>query len=111
MGEIGRDRREFLYEMSYLDIVLIIRGYRRRNILQYQLQRIQAWASMFCMGNKAGKTPDDVIPLYFDHYRQQEREAVSQEDVEMLQREMQMINELNQKKDEENSKIPSATDS
>ena len=94
--------------MSYCDIVLIIRGYRRRNILQYQLQRIQAWASMFCMGNKDGKTPDDVIPLYFDHYRQQEREAVSQAEIDMLQREMQMINEQNQKKNEDN-KIQTTT--
>jgi len=90
--------------MSYLDVVLIIRGYRRRNILQYQLQRIQAWGSMFCMGNKEGKQPQDVIPLYFDHYKQPEREPVSQEEIDMLQREMQMINEQNQKKDED-SKI------
>ena len=108
MGEIGRDRLEYLYEMSYCDIVLIIRGYRRRNILQYQLQRIQAWASMFCMGNKDGKTPDDVIPLYFDNYRQQERAAVSQAEIDMLQREMQMINEQNQKKNEDN-KIQTTT--
>ena len=109
MGEIGRDRLEYLYEMSYCDIVLIIRGYRRRNILQYQLQRIQAWASMFCMGNKDGKTPDDVIPLYFDHYRQQEREAVSQEVEDMLQREIQLMNEQNQKKNED-SKIQKTPD-
>lgn len=89
--------------MSYCDIVLIIRGYRRRNILQYQLQRIQAWASMFCMGNRDGKQPQDVIPLYFDHYRQQEREAVSHEEVDMLQREMQLMNEQNQKKNEDNT--------
>ena len=82
--------------MSYCDIVLIIRGYRRRNILQYQLQRIQAWASMVCMGNKDGKTPNDVIPLYFDKYKQQERNPISQAEIDMLQREMQMINEQNQ---------------
>ena len=63
---------------------------------------------MFCMGNKDGKTPDDVIPLYFDHYRQQEREAVSQAEIDMLQREMQMINEQNQKKNEDN-KIQTTT--
>lgn len=84
--------------MSYLDIVLIIRGYRRRNILQYQLQRIQAWASMFCMGNKEGKQPQDIFPLYFDHYKEKEHESISQDEVEMLQREMRIINEQNQKK-------------
>jgi len=84
--------------MSYLDIVVIIRGYRRRNILQYQLQRITAWASMFCMGNKEGKQPQDVIPLYFDHYKCEERLPITQDEVEMLQREMKLINEQNQKK-------------
>lgn len=84
--------------MSYLDIVLIIRGYRRRNILQYQLQRIQAWASMFCMGNKEGKQPQDIFPLYFDHYKEKKHESISQDEVDMLQREMRIINEQNQKK-------------
>lgn len=109
MGEIGRDRREYLYEMRYLDIVLIIRGYRRRNILQYQLQRIQAWGSMFCMGNKDGIHPQDIIPLYFDNYKQQERNHISQAEIDMLQREMQMINEQNQKKNED-SKIQTTPD-
>ena len=68
MGEIGRDRREYLYEMSYCDIMLIQRGYRRRNILQYQLQRLQAYGSFHCMGAKDAKAPQDWLPLYIDHY-------------------------------------------
>jgi hypothetical protein len=109
VGEIGRNRREFLYDMSYLEILLIIRGYRRRNILQYQLQRIQAWAAMFCMGNKEGKQPQDIIPLYFDRYKQQEREPISQDEVDQLQREMQLMNEQKQKENEDN-KIQTTTD-
>ena len=67
MGEIGRDRHEYLYEMSYCDILLIQRGYRRRNILQYQLQRLQAFGSFFCMSG-TNKSPQDFIPLYIDRY-------------------------------------------
>lgn len=67
MGEIGRDRHEYLYDMSYCDILLIQRGYRRRNILQYQLQRLQAFGSFFCMSGTT-KTPEDFLPLYVDRY-------------------------------------------
>ena len=54
--------------MSWLDITLIIQGYRHRNALQYQLQRIQAWAAAFCMGNKDHKSPEDLFHLYCDDY-------------------------------------------
>ena len=67
MGEIGRDRQEFLYEMSYCDIYLIQRGYRRRNILQYQLQRLQAYGAFHCMGS-SDKKPAEWLPLYVDRY-------------------------------------------
>ena len=69
MGEIGRDRREFLYDMSYCDILLIQRGYRRRNVLQYQLQRLQAYHALFAFRkNEGSKTPDQLWPCYFDNY-------------------------------------------
>lgn len=68
MGEIGRDRHEYLYEMRWYEILLIIQGYRKRNVLQYQLQRIQAWAAAFSMGNPNHKKPEDLVDLYFDHY-------------------------------------------
>ena len=68
MGEIGRDRHEYLYEMTYCDILLIQRGYRRRNILQYQLQRLQAYGAFHCMAGSNGKEPDDWLPMYIDRY-------------------------------------------
>jgi hypothetical protein len=50
------------------------------------------------MGNKEGKLPQDIIPLYFDHYKQQEREPISQDEVDQLQREMQLMNEQKTKR-------------
>ena len=93
MGEIGRDRHEYLYEMSYCDIYLIQRGYRRRNILQYQLQRLQAFGAFHCMSGSK-KTPEDWIPLYFDRYIEDEEvvSPMSQEDYDELQAEMAAIN-------------------
>ena len=93
VGEIGRDRLEYQYEMSYCDIVLIIRGYRRRNVLQYQLQRMQVFASTFAFGgNKDGKKPEDIWPLYFDHYIEQKAPPISDAEKAELQAEMDAIN-------------------
>jgi hypothetical protein len=93
VGEIGRDRLEYQYDMSYCDIVLIIRGYRRRNVLQYQLQRLQAFASTFAFsGNEKGLKPEDLWPLYFDRYKEQSAPPISQDEVKELQDEMAAIN-------------------
>lgn len=93
MGEIGRNRKEYLYEMSYCEIMLIIRGYRRRNVLQYQLQRMQVFASTFCMGgNKDGKEPQQLWPLYFDKYIDHSQPPISEEEIEDLQAEMEALN-------------------
>ena len=55
--------------MQYWQIALHIRGYYHRRVLQYQLQRMNVWASMFCMGNPDHKLPEDIAHLYFDDYR------------------------------------------
>jgi len=81
--------------MKWWEILLIIQGYRRRNVLQYQLQRIQAWASAFCMGNKDGKRPQDLIDLYIDHYIDEDEDQLSQQEVDDLQAEMAAINKSN----------------
>lgn len=96
VGEIGRDRREYLYEMSYCDILLIQRGYRRRNILQYQLQRLQAYGSMFCMSG-TNKKPHEWMDLYFDHYKEQDAPPISEEEAAEL---VALIEEQNKPKEE-----------
>ncbi|MBR6077846.1 MAG: hypothetical protein IKP63_05795 [Paludibacteraceae bacterium] len=92
MGEIGRDRREYLYEMSYCDILLIQRGYRRRNVLQYQLQRLQAYGAFHCIGGSK-KEPQEWLPMYFDHYKANDAPPISEEEIEDIQMMMQQINE------------------
>ena len=67
MGEIGRERHEYLYDMEYWEIMLILRGYRRRNVLHYQLQRINAFSSTFCFrANEKNITVEEFFPMYFD---------------------------------------------
>ena len=94
MGEIGRDRREYLYEMSYLDILMIQRGYRRRNILQYQLQRLQAYGAIHCMsGSKM--TPQEWQPMYIDRYIDDDQPVcpLSDAEIDELQAEMSLMNQ------------------
>ena len=94
MGEIGRDRLEYQFEMSYCDIVLIIRGYRRRNVLQYQLQRQQIVASAFAFsGNKDHLTPEQLVPLYCDRYIDQKAPQLSQDEIS---KELELINNMNE---------------
>ena len=90
MGEIGRDRLEYLYDMMYWEIALIIRGYRRRNILQYQLQRLQAYGAFHSMSG-CKKKPDEWLPLYVDRYRDPSdtNEPISEEEVQQIQQEME----------------------
>ena len=92
MGEIGRDRREYLYDMSYCDILLIQRGYRRRNILQYQLQRLQAFGAFFCMSG-TNKSPQDFIPMYIDRYIEDDEEWLpDKEQVAAMVAEIEAVN-------------------
>ena len=66
VGEMGISRQEFLYEIRFWEARRIIRGYKMRHVLHYQMQRMNIWASMFCMGNKNNVKPNDIIKLYFD---------------------------------------------
>ena len=101
MGERGRDRHEYLYEMSYCDILLIQRGYRRRNILQYQLQRLQAFGAFFCMSGTQ-KTPEDFLPLYVDRYIDDDDPLLpNKEQVAAVVAEIEAINARRKKSSEE----------
>lgn len=83
--------------MQWWEILLIIQGYRRRNVLQYQLQRIQAWASAYCMGNKNNVQPQDFLHLYCDDYIEPaENEAqLSENEIEQMQAEIDAENARN----------------
>jgi len=91
VGEIGRDRLETLYMMTYCEIALIIRGYRRRNILQYQLQRMQIHAATFCMGNPDKVKPTDIVHLYFDDFKGQDEEPKTPEELEQMKGELDAL--------------------
>ena len=84
-----------------------MKGYQRRHVLMYQLQRMQVWASMFCMGNPEKKTPLDIFHLYFDDFDKDES-PISEDEIRHMQAEMTTINRKNarKRKRKEKSEIP-----
>ena len=80
--------------MSYSEIMLIVRGYRKRNVLTYQLLRLNAYHSLFAFRkNEGNKLPHDLWPLYFDRYKQPEEVMqISEDEIAELQAEMDAIN-------------------
>ena len=91
MGEIGIDRHVFLYDLQFWEVRRIVKGYRRRDILKYQLLRLCAYMSCFSMRDAEGKKPEDWLPLSFD----KEDEAappMEQKDIDELQALMDSIN-------------------
>lgn len=92
VGEIGFPRREFLYDISFWEARRIIRGYKRRNILAYQLLRLTAYGSMFSMRDPNGKSPTDWLPLYFDKDDEENVAPISEEEVADMVKELEDIN-------------------
>lgn len=83
--------------MEYWQILLHIRGYYHRNVLQYQLQRLNVWASMFCMGNPDRVRPEDIFKLYCDRYRTTQGNPISEQDEAELMDLIDYYSEQNKK--------------
>ena len=74
MGEIGISRHEFLYELTYWEVLRIIRGYRRRGRLRDQLIAEAVFAAMHTMRDSKGKTVKDFFPMLFEDPDDDDRE-------------------------------------
>ena len=90
VGEIGIDRRAFLYDLRYWEVLRIIKGYRRRGWYRNQLIGIAAFSAMFCMGNKDKKTPKDIFPELFSTEDEDESNepTITEEEAKDLQKMM-----------------------
>ena len=90
VGEIGIDRREYLYSLTFVDLLLISRGYFSRYHQQWEMARIIAHQVHYCMGVKQGetaKTPTEW--LTFPWERNEDGEPTDQpslSEVEKLRR-------------------------
>ena len=66
MGEIGISRDLFLHGLKWWEINSILRGYRKRKRLTYQLLAENVYASTYAFRGSEGKTVKDVFPSLFE---------------------------------------------
>ena len=94
VGEIGIQRREYLYELDYIDMVQIERGYERRHRHAWSIGRWQTFHLMaaFCGGDNLRKSgingPADLLKFPWDTEKAQQPEEVTDDVVKELQDEM-----------------------
>ena len=91
MGEIGIDRKEYLYDLTNCDLLLIERGYDRRH---RQLWSSTRWSTFYVMSAFQGSeqmakngiySPSDLIKFPWE----KEKVVISKEDQEQLMREIE----------------------
>ena len=91
MGEIGIPRKEYLYELRHVDIILIQRGYDRRHRHPWSVARWETFNLMSAFSgskamNEAGiHRPTDLLKFPWEEEKVDE---MSQADIEGLQAEM-----------------------
>ena len=96
VGEIAIPRREFLYDIEWWEARRIIRGYRKRNRLHYQLLAECAYASTFAMRDAKGKTVKDLFPALFEDDDDDFDDLMTEEEQDDLQDMMRQLNSQNQ---------------
>lgn len=91
VGEIGISRHEFLYELTYKEIILITRGYFNRAHPSWEQARFIGYQAAHCMGVKNAPKITEWWPLPWEH----------EPDEEMTDDELAEIREMLQKENEQ----------
>ena len=92
VGEVGIPRKEYLYDLSFCDIMLILRGYYRRHHTGWEQARLVAYNAHYCMGAKdTPPVPSEWLPLPWEK-EQADGNIPSNEEVERMRREMMEYN-------------------
>lgn len=97
MGEIGVPRREYLYDLTICDLLMIERGYYRRNREQWSMTRWHAYQVMasFCgsknLAQSGINSPRDLIAFPWER---RHSSPISDEEAQQLQAEMDYFNSL-----------------
>ena len=88
VGEIGIDRRAFLYDLRYWEVLRIIKGYRRRDWLKLQMMAECTYAAMYAMRDPKGMTPQKMFPELFKVEDEPEAPTITEQDAQDLQKMM-----------------------
>lgn len=97
MGEIGIPRHEYLYELSYCEIILIVRGYSHRNREMWSAVRWQTY-NLMCVSmadmKKAGIfRPTDLLRFPWEKGDIREGNMPTDEEIEEMRRQIREENE------------------
>lgn len=94
VGEIGIPRREYLYELKFWEIMLITRGYFRRQHPAWEQARLVAYNARYCMGTKTPPPPPDKwLPFSWEQERRN-ADLPTDEEVEELENEIRALNNM-----------------
>ena len=88
VGEIGIDRRAFLYDLRYWEVLRIIKGYRRRDWLKLQIMAECTYAAMYAMRDPKGMTPQKMFPELFKVEDEPEAPTITEQEAQDLQQMM-----------------------
>ena len=96
MGEVGIYWRDYLYELSFAQILLISRGYHARHHSGWEQARLIAYNAAFAFGSKTTPPPaDEWLPFPWE--KQPDIELTEEE----VERERERIRQENEKRGRE----------
>ena len=90
VGEIGIDRREFLYELKLWEIILITRGYFRRYHPGWEQARLIAYNAAHCMG---AKNPPTITQWLKFPWERDHAEEISDDEVNEIRKQIEAENQ------------------
>lgn len=98
MGEIGLPINDYLYRLSYADLLLISRGYENRKRDLWSATRWQTYnlmlVSMADITKVGINSPKDLMPLPWDETGEKEEQVkITQEEIERMREDMRRMNE------------------
>jgi hypothetical protein len=98
VGEIGLPINDYLYRLSYADLLLISRGYENRKRDLWSATRWQTYHLMLVSLadiQKAGiNSPKDLMPLPWDETGEEEEQVkITKEEIERMREDMRRMNE------------------
>ena len=90
VGEIGIDRRDFLYELKLWEIILITRGYFRRYHPGWEQARLIAYNAAHCMG---AKNPPTITQWLKFPWERDHAEEISDDEVNEIRKQIEAENQ------------------
>ena len=90
VGEIGINRRDFLYELKLWEIILIARGYFRRYHPGWEQARLIAYNAAHCMG---AKNPQTITQWLKFPWERDHAEEISDDVVNEIRKQIEAENQ------------------